>query len=75
MKPLFNHYGAMNEDGQDLSSSFLRSLRQFVDTHKDKYALPEMECILVSTLTSVFCEERLYRGMAMKRKEKQNEST
>lgn len=72
MTPLFNHYGAMNEDGQDLGDDFRRVLRQFIDQRKAKYALPEMECILISTLTSVFAEERLYRGMAIKRNEKQN---
>ena len=72
MESLFNHYGAMNEAGQDIGDDFRRVLRQFVDRHKDGHSLPELESILVSHLTSVFAEERLYRGMAIKREEKRN---
>lgn len=72
MQSLFNHYGAMNMSGQDMSDEFRRELRRFIDKHKDGNSLNEMECILVGTLTGLFAEERIDRGMKIKREERVN---
>lgn len=73
MLSLFNEYGAANTpDAQAIT----RKANEFIDiilASFPEYPTHEIEQILVSSATAVCANERLKRGMAMRKQERQGE--